>query len=171
MSFQNSLRLSEHPQDRHTGSPVISRRYTILAGQQNDEKVVVMIPEVMQKRPSPTSPDGEIIAGTKNAGDKKLATERRTAKRTDHCLQLQRTFVFGVQAILDFIQKNNSSSHNQSNNGPRYRQAKGQDRTQEVRTCELPPPLMTDSFCFLGAQDPLVLRLATESSSPRRLLC
>jgi hypothetical protein len=112
-------------------------------------------------------------AGNKNAGDKNL--RQRTAKAQTKIVSDCREPEFcDSQAIIHRLYpKKYSSSHN-LNHGPKSRQAEGQDRAQEVRICEDPTTtknLATDSFCHLGAQDPLVLRLATESSSPRRLLC
>jgi hypothetical protein len=109
-------------------------------------------------------------AGTKTRVTK---TAAKKSESTDQDSQQQRSFVICKPSYIDFIQRNIPPLTIKSH-GPKSRQAKGQDRAQEVRICKhltATGGLATDSFCHLGAQDPLVLRLATESSSPRRLLC
>jgi hypothetical protein len=98
----------------------------------------------MRTRPSPISPDGEII----DCGDEETRVTKTCRKEEENSHaqttannRLQRTFVFEIQAILDFIQKNNSSHNQKAIMAQGTVKQKVKTEPKKCVTREMPPPL------------------------------
>jgi hypothetical protein len=109
-------------------------------------------------------------AGNKNAGDKNLRQRRAKAQTRIVSSRLQRSFV--LTKPYTTLSKEYSSSYNKAMaQNPVKQKVKTEPKKCVSAKSTATQDSTTDSFSHLGAQDPLVLRLATESSNPRRLLC